>query len=201
MTAEEYGPFKKIFSRHNGILRVTDAIKFGVPKHIVYEMHESGELIKEGRGLYRLADSSPLGNPDLVQVSMLIPKSIICLISALYFYEMTTQIPYNVYVALPNNMGRPRIENPPIEVCWISPSLHSVGANEHVIDGVKVRIYSREKTVADCFKFRKKIGEDVALEALKEYLTQPNVDVHLLLEYAKVNRVEKLMIPYLKSLI
>lgn len=201
MTTQKYDIFKRIFQEHNGILRAIDAINLGIPKHVVYEMQRNGELIKEGRGLYRLADSQPLGNPDLVRVSMLIPKGIICLISALYFYEITTQIPYSVYIALPKNAGGPRIEYPPIEVTWVMPSLHSVGADEHIIDGVKVRIYSREKTIADCFKFRKRVGDDVALEALKEYIKQPQIDIHLLLEYAKINRVEKTILPYLKSLI
>lgn len=199
--ATKYSPYKKIFEKHNGLLRVSEAVQLGIPEHIVYEMFQRGDLVKEARGVYRLADSEPLGNPDLVQVSLLVPKGVICLISALYFYEITTQIPHSVYVALPQNAGKPRIAYPPMEVFWVTTSLHSVGVDEHVLDGVKVKIYNREKTIADCFKFRKRIGEEIALEALKEYVNQPNLDVHKLLEYAKINRVEKLMIPYLKSLL
>ena len=201
MNSKRYERFKKIFSDHHGFLRVSDAIKLGIPEHIVYEMHQKGELKREGRGLYHLVDSIPLGNPDLVQVSLLIPKGVICLISALYFYELTTQIPYSVFVALPKNSGRPRIEYPPIEVFWIIPALHLIGVDEHIIDGTKVKIYNREKTITDCFKFRKRIGENIAVEALKEYVNQPQPDFHTLLEYAKKNRVEKLITPYLKSLI
>lgn len=200
MTAK-YAAFKQIFEKHNGLLRVSEAIRLGIPEHIVYEMSEKGELIKEARGLYRLADSDPLGNPDLVQVGLLIPKGIICLISALYFYELTTQIPHSVYIALPQNAAKPRLKYPPLEVFWVTNSLHSVGVDIHVLDGVEVKIYNREKTVADCFKFRKRIGEEVALEALKDYVHQPKMDVHRLLEYAKINRVEKLITPYLKSLL
>jgi len=196
-----YSASKKIFEKHNGLLRVSEAIRLGVPEHIVYEMVQKGELIKEARGVYRLADSDPLGNPDLVQVSLLVPKGVICLISALYFYEITTQIPHSVYIALPQNAGRPRLAYPPLEVFWVTNSLHSVGLNVHVLDGVKVKIYNREKTIADCFKFRKRIGEEIALEALKDYVNQPNMDVHKLLEYARINRVEKLITPYLKSLL
>jgi len=197
----KYAAFKKVFEKHNGLLRVSDAVQLGVPEHIVYEMFQQGHLVKEARGLYRLADSEPLGNPDLVQVSLLVPKGVICLISALYFYEITTQIPHSVYVALPQNAGRPHIAYPPLEVFWVTTSLHSVGVDEHVLDGVRVKIYNREKTIADCFKFRKRIGEEIALEALKDYVNQPNMNVHGLLEYAKINRVEKLMVPYLKSLL
>jgi predicted transcriptional regulator of viral defense system len=197
----KYTAYRKIFKKHNGFLRVSDAIKQGVPEHIVYEMFQKGELVKDARGVYRLADSEPLSNPDLVQVSLLVPKGVICLISALYFYEITTQIPHSVYVALPQNAGRPRLTYPPLEVFWVTDSLHPVGVDVHVLDGIKVKIYNREKTIADCFKFRKRIGEEVVLEALKEYINQPDLNVHGLLEYAKINRVEKLMVPYLKSLL
>ncbi len=197
----KYSAYKKVFEKHNSLLRASEAIRLGVPEHIVYEMVQSGDLVKEARGVYRLADSEPLGNPDLVQVSLLVPKGVICLISALYFYEITTQIPHSVYVALPQNAGRPRMTYPPLEIFWVTTSLHSTGVDEHVLDGVKVKIYNREKTIADCFKFRKRIGAEIALEALKDYVNQPKLDVHKLLEYAKINRVEKLMIPYLKSLL
>jgi len=183
------------------LLRVSEAIRLGIPQHVVYEMSETGELIKEARGLYRLADSDPLGNPDLVHVALLVPKGVICLISALYFYELTTQIPHSVYIALPQNVGKPRLSYPPLEVFWVTNSLHSVGVDVHVLDGVKVKIYSREKTIADCFKFRKRIGEEIALEALKDYVNQSKLDVHKLLEYARINRVEKLITPYLRSLL
>lgn len=197
----KYAAYRKIFKKRNGFLRVSDAIKQGVPEYVVYEMVQKGELVKEARGLYRLADSEPLGNPDLVQVSLFVPKGVICLISALYFYEITTQIPRSVYVALPQNTGRPRLTHPPLEVFWVTNSLHSVGVDVHVLDGVDVKIYNREKTIADCFKFRKRIGEEIALEALKEYVNLPDMNVHALLEYAKIDRVEKLMTPYLKSLL
>lgn len=199
--AAKYTAFKKIFEKHNGLLRVSEAIRLGIPEHIVYEMSEKGELIKEARGIYRLADRDPLGNPDLVQVSLLVPKGVICLISALYFYELTTQIPHSVYIALPQNVARPRLKYPHLEVFWVTNSLHAVGVDVRVLDGVKVKIYDREKTIADCFKFRKRIGEEIALEALKDYVNQPAMDVHKLLRYAKINRVEKRITPYLKSLL
>ena len=198
---EKYSPYKKVFEKHNGLLRVAEAVRLGVPEHIVYEMVHKGDLVKETRGVYRLADSDPLGNPDLVQVSLLVPKAVICLISALYFYELTTQIPHSVYIAMPKNTERPRLAYPPLEVFWMSNSLHTVGVDVHMLDGVEVKIYDREKTVADCFKFRKRVGEDIALEALKDYVNQPNLDVDKLLQYAKLNRVEKRIMPYLKSLL
>ena len=164
-------------------------------------MYKKGKLIKEGRGLYRLKDAQLLGNPDLVQVSLLVPKSVICLISALYFHELTTQVPYSVYIALPNDGKKPRIDYPPLEVFWLTPISYSAGVNEYVMDGVKVKMYNPEKTVVDCFKFRRRIGEDVALEALKEYIKRPKTDISQLLKYAKIDRVAKTIEPYLKSLL
>ena len=153
MTAN-YTPYKKVFEKHSGILRASEAIRLGVPEHIVYEMVQKGELARETRGVYRLADSDPLGNPDLVQVSLLVPKGVICLISALYFYDLTTQIPHSIYIALPQNAGRPRIKYPPLEVFWVTNSLHSVGVDELVLDGVKVKIYDREKNGGGLFQIQ-----------------------------------------------
>jgi predicted transcriptional regulator of viral defense system len=201
MAEKNFENFQKIFNEHYGILKRSQALKLGIPEHKLYEMYKTGELIKEGRGLYRLKDAQPLGNPDLVQVGLLVPKGVICLISALYFHEMTTQIPYSVYIALPNDVKKPRIDYPPLEVFLLRPNSYSAGIDEHIIDGVKVKIYNPEKTVADCFKLRRRIGEDVALEALKEYVNRPKTDISRLMEYARIDRVEKIVEPYLKSLL
>ncbi|MFZ5877823.1 MAG: type IV toxin-antitoxin system AbiEi family antitoxin domain-containing protein [Chloroflexota bacterium] len=193
--------YKKIFTDHNGILRASTAIELGVPKHVLYEMVEAGELIREAQGIYRLSEVDMVGNPDLVNLSLRAPKAVFCLISALYFHELTTQIPHYVYFALPRDVKTPKIPYPPIRVFHFSQESYQAGIVEHDLDGVKVRIYDREKTIADCFKFRQKVGMDVAIEAVKDYLRQPKMDVHKLLEYAKVNRVEKIMRPYLEALL
>ena len=193
--------YKKIFQDNKGILRASKAIELGVPKHMLYNMVKSGELVREAQGIYRLNESDPLGNPDLVNISLRVPKAVFCLISALYFHELTTQIPHSVYFALPRDVKTPRIEYPPIHVFHFSKKSYQSGAVEHELDGVKVKIYDREKTIADCFKFRQKVGMDVTLEALKDYLDQPNPNVTLLMNYAKVNRVEKIMRPYLEALL
>lgn len=197
----KYVEYVKVFEKNKGLLRASEAIGFGVPEYIIYEMVQNGELIKEARGIYRLAGSAPQRNPHIVHVSLLVPKGIICLNSALHVYGLTTKIPNSVYVSLPQNAGRPHIKYPPLEVFWVTNSIHMIGVDVKVLDGVKVKIYDREKTVADCFKFRKRIGENTAIEALKNYVNQPKLDVQKLIEYAKVNRVEKLMTPYLKSLL
>jgi predicted transcriptional regulator of viral defense system len=193
--------YKKIFTTHSGILRASKAIELGVPKHILYEMVKTGELVREAQGIYRLSNSEPLGNPDLVNISLRVPRAVFCLVSALYFHELTTQIPHQVYFALPRDVKTPKLGYPPIRVFHFSQESYQAGVTEHELDGVKVKIYNREKTIADCFKFREKIGMDVTLEAVRDYLRQPKVDVSLLMEYARINRVEKVMRPYLEALL
>jgi predicted transcriptional regulator of viral defense system len=196
-----YAEYKKIFAENSGILRASTAIALGIPKHVIYAMVESGDLVRETQGIYRLKEIEPLGNPDLVQIALRVPRAVICLISALYFYDLTTQIPYKVYVALPRDVKTPKIEYPPIWTFHFSSESYHAGIETQIVDGVKVQIYNREKTIADCFKFRQKVGMDVTLEAIKDYLKQPRPNVSLLLKYARRNRVEKIMRPYLEALI
>lgn len=196
----KYIEYKNIFYKHHGILRRSQAINLGIPAYILYEMHKKGYLVKEARGLYRLKDIEPPGKPDLIQISLLIPKSVICLTSALYFHEVTTQIPYKIYIALPRGIKKTRIEYPPVEVVWMSSKSLSTGINEHNIDGIEVKIFNLEKTIADCFKFRNKIGEEIAIEALKDYFNRPKTDITRLIKYSKINRVENIITPYIKSL-
>jgi predicted transcriptional regulator of viral defense system len=201
MATKAFTEYKKVFENNNGILRAATAIELGVPKHILYEMVKTGELVREAQGIYRLRDTEPLGSPDLVSISLRVPKAVFCLISALYFHELTTQIPHSVYFALPRDVKTPRIQYPPIRVFHLSEKPYQAGIVEHELDGVKVRIYDPEKTIADCFKFREKIGLDVALEAVRDYLRQPPVNVSLLMKYARINRVEKVIRPYVEALL
>lgn len=201
MSDSSYAKYKKVFEKNNGILRASNAIELGVPPHVIYKMVEDGELVREAQGIYRLKDSEPLGDPDLVQISLRVPRAVICLISALYFHELTTQIPHQVHIALPRDVKTPKIIYPPIQAFHLSEPSYISGIEEHFLDGVSVKIYSAEKTVADSFKFRARIGKDVALEALKDYLSSPRPDIQLLINYAQINRVEKVMRPYLESLV
>jgi predicted transcriptional regulator of viral defense system len=190
---------EKIFREHHGILRTGQAKKLGIDEPILIQMHEDGLLVREARGLYRLAELPPLSNPDFVQVSIRIPESVICLISALNFHHLTTQIPFRIYIALPQNIKPPRIEYPPLDIIYLSDKPYVAGIETYKIDGIPVKIYSREKSVADCFKFKNKIGSDIALEALKDYLNQPNRNIAELMNCARINRVEKIMRPYLQA--
>jgi predicted transcriptional regulator of viral defense system len=200
MTSKTSTNYKKVFTENHGILRASTAIELGIPKHVLYKMVQTGELIREAQGIYRLSSSEPLGNPDLVQIGMRVPRAVICLISALYFHELTTQIPHSIYFALPRDVKTPKINYPPIQVFHFSEPSYKSGIEEHTLDSIPVKIYSREKTVADCFKFRGKVGMDIAIEALRDYMQQPRSSVSLLMKFAKINRVEKVMRPYLEVL-
>ena len=162
-------------------------------------MRDAGMILRESRGLYRLADVELGSNTDLVQVALRIPKGVICLISALSFHDLTTQIPHEVSIAIPQNFRIPRIHYPPVAVHKFAAESFEAGIEEHRIDGVTVRIYSPEKTLTDCFKFRNKIGMDVVLEALKLYKERRKINLEGLLKYARICRVENVIKPYLEA--
>jgi predicted transcriptional regulator of viral defense system len=192
---------EEIFRENRGILRSSKARSLGINPLTLSDMVEAGLLVRVGRGLYRLSELEPPGNPDLIYVHQRVPDAVICLISALAFYGLTTQIPYKVYIALPaDSRYRPRIAYPPIEVVWLSQAPYHAGVEQQTVDGFRVPIYNREKTIADCFKFRGKIGTDVAIEALKEYARLRDRDIPRLIEYARIDRVHKVMHPYLEAL-
>lgn len=198
---ESFQKAEAIFRENKGILRTSQAQELGVDPKTIAEMYQAGLLEKLSRGLYRLADLPPLNHPDLVQVAMRVPSAVICLISALAFHTLTSEIPHKVYIALPQSAHRPRIKYPPLDVVWLSEEPYAAGVEQHSLDGVTVPIYGKAKTVTDCFKFRGKIGKDVALQALKDYVQRPGCDVEELLEYARINRVANVMQPYLEAVI
>jgi predicted transcriptional regulator of viral defense system len=189
-----------VFRQHSGLLRTSQAIRLGISPRTLYALRDAGRIVEVTRGAYRLPESSSIEHPDLVQVALRIPKGVICLVSALAFHNLTTQIPHQVYVALPLDAEKPRLDYPPVRLFWLSPPAYSAGMEEHLLEGVTVRIYSREKTIADCFKYRNKIGLDVALEALKDGLSQ-GCRLDTLMEYARIDRVEKTIRPYLEALL
>ena len=190
-----------VFKKHGGILRTAQALRAGIHPSTLYTMRDSGALEVVSRGMYRLAGSSPLGSPDLVTVATRIPGGVICLISALAFHELTTQIPHEVHVALPRGAEEPRLDYPPIKTYRFTGEAYTQGVESHELDGVIVRVYSPEKTLADCFKFRNKVGLDTAVEAVRFYRERTRVKVDDLMRYAAICRVEKIIRPYLEALL
>jgi len=191
----------EIFNDHKGILKTSQAIALGISPRTLYAMRDAGIIRKISRGIYQLASHELPGNPDLISVALRIPKAVICLISALHFHGLTNQIPHKVYIALPNSAEKPRLDFPPLDIIWLSEKSYLAGLTEQQVDDVPIKIYSREKTVADCFKFRNKIGIDIALEALKDYLRLPDRQIDQLLFYARINRVENLISRYLEAML
>jgi predicted transcriptional regulator of viral defense system len=164
-------------------------------------MRDEGVVEQLSRGLYRLADLPALSNPDLVTVAAKIPSGVICLISALGYHEITTQVPHEVHLALPRGAEPPRLRHPPLRVFWFTGRSFTEGIQNHTVDGIRLRVYSPEKTLADCFKYRNKIGLDVVLEALRLYLSRKRPKVDDLMKFARVCRVEKVMRAYLEAVV
>jgi len=187
---------------HGGTIRYSEALDAGIASKTFYAMRDQGILIKLSRGVYRLGDAPPPGNPDLLIIAARLPKAVICLISALDYYNLTEQIPHFVYIALPQDAENPRIKNIPLQIIWLSDKPYQTGIREVTLDNVQIKIYSPEKTLADCFKFRNKLGLDVAIDALKRYFEQPSKaqDLNALMDYARLNRVEKIITPFLQAL-
>jgi len=190
-----------VFRAHGGVLRTMEAVGLGIHPRTLYAMRDAGALEQLGRGLYRLADLPPLGNPDLVAVALRVPEGVLCLSSALAIHEITTQIPHEVHLALKRGAGPPRLEHPPVRVYWFTGKAFTDGIEIHELDGVDVRVYGPAKTVADCFKYRNKLGLEVALEALKLYLRAKRGRPDDLVRFARVCRVEKVMRPYVEALV
>lgn len=178
---------------------MSEAIEHGITRYMLYSLRDKGVIEQVSRGIYRLVELPPISNPDLVTVSLRFPNAVICFISALAYHGITTQVPHYVSVAVPRDSRMPSLDYPPIRAHRFSNEAYKSGIVEHVIDGVPVKVYSPEKTLADCFKFRNKIGMDVVLEALKLYKTQKKFDLGELLKYAKICRVEKVMRPYMEA--
>jgi len=192
---------RRLIEDRGGIIRTAEALRIGIHPSVFYKLRDRAILEQMSRGTYRLAEQKPLTNVDLVTVATRIPRAVVCLISALAFHGITTQIPHAVSIALEKGAESPRMDYPPVSVHRFSGQSLTAGVEEHLIDGVAVRVYSKEKTLADCFKFRNKVGMDVVLEALKLYKGQGVFDVGKLLGYARICRVERTMKPYLEAML
>lgn len=179
---------------------MSDALRLGLTRKTLYTMRDDRILEQLSRGVYRLKGLPPLGSPDLVMVATRIPHGVVCLISALAYHELTTQVPHEVHVAVERGSERPGIAYPPVRLFWFSGAAFREGIEVHKLDKVPVRIYSPEKTLADCFKFRHKLGMDVVLEALRFWNERRGRQIEVLLVHARHCRVERVMRPYLEAI-
>jgi predicted transcriptional regulator of viral defense system len=181
------------------VARRRDLAAQGVTANHLHRLVESGRVERVGRGLYRAKEAEITEYHTLLEAALLVPKGVVCLLSALRFHDLTTQAPFEVWMAIGNKSWRPTTGDVPLRIHYFSGRALTEGVERHEIEGVPVNIYSAAKTVADCFKFRNKIGVDVAIEALRDYLRKrlPEKD---LWRYAEVCRVRNVMYPYLEAL-
>jgi predicted transcriptional regulator of viral defense system len=186
--------------RRTGVLRPRDLAADGIPREYLRRLLDEGLLERTGRGLYVVAGSKPTPNNTLAEACKRVPHGVVCLLSALRFHELTTQAPFDVWLAIDAKARLPKVDYPPIRIVRFSGKALEFGVQEHPIEGVAVRVYSRAKTIADCFKYRNKTGLDVALEALRDCWNQRRATMEGLLAAAAVCRVANVMRPYMESL-
>ncbi len=187
-------------ARAHGLVRPRDLAAHGIARVTLTRAVRAGQIERVGRGLYALPGRSVSAHGSLAEVARRVPKGVVCLLSALRFHGLTTQAPFEVWLAVGNKAAAPRLAYPPLRVVRFSGAALSEGVETQVIDGVPVSITSVAKTVADCFKYRHKIGLDVALEALREAWSGKRMTSDDLWRNAKVCRVTNVMRPYLESL-
>jgi predicted transcriptional regulator of viral defense system len=191
---------EKMFREQGGIIRTSQAIAKGIHPRNLYSLRAKGRIVPLSRGLYRLADLPDLGNPDFSVVAARIPAAVICLVSALSFHGITTQVPHWVDIALPRGTKTPRLDFPPLRIFRFSRNIHKVGVKTHDVDGIAVHVYTPARTIVDCFKFRNRIGIDIAVEALRLSQRHHVCTVSEILEYAELLRMKRVMLPYLEAI-
>jgi len=184
-----------------GIVRLSEALRLGIHRRDFYKLRDAGELEMISRGLYRLKECSEPSLPDFIPAAKKVPHGVICLISALAFHEITTQIPHFVYLAIPRSAYKPTISYPPMRYFWYSEKLLKTGVEVHRMNGFIFKIFDVEKTLIDCVKFRNKIGMDIVLEALKMYWRRSSTNINKLMAYAKIFRVEHILKPIMETII
>ncbi len=192
---------KGVIRSQGGMIKTSQALEAGIHPRTLSTLCESGDMEKLSRGVYRLTELPTPSNIDFITVAMRSPEAVICLISALSYHDITTQIPHDVSIAIKKGAEIPRIAYPPINVHHFSDPSFSAGVEVHQIDGVSVKIYNPEKTIADCFKFRSELGMEIVIEALRFYKARHKFNVNKLIEYARICRVYNIIYPYLESIV
>ncbi len=189
---------KKQFPKQAYFTRA-DAIKKGIHWENIRQMVDKGEVEHSARGVYGFVGAEVTANDSFALAAITVPRGVICLISALRFHGITTQLPSYVWMAIENKMWRPKQAGTGLQLVFLSGNSFTSGIEEHMVEGVKVRLYCPAKTVADCFKYRNKIGLDVALEALKEGRRARKFTADELTKYARIDRVLNVIKPYMEA--
>jgi predicted transcriptional regulator of viral defense system len=192
------------YAREHGPFRPRDVVDLGVHPEDIRRLCQKGLLTRIGRGLYELADSEPTENQTLAEACKLVPQGVVCLLSALRFHEIGTQLPHQVWIAIPSKAARPRIEYPLLELTYLTDRMYEEGIETHGTPAGTIRVYSVAKTLVDCFRFRNKVGTDVAVEALREVIrhrSKYGLTVGELHALAKRYRAGEVMRPYLEAIV
>jgi predicted transcriptional regulator of viral defense system len=195
-------PLQKImqYIGEHGMVRPRDIEAIGLPREYLVRLHRQGKLNRSGRGIYTVPDAKVTERHSYAEVAKRVPEAVVCLLSALAFHEITTQSPPSVWIALRKGARKPVLPSPSLRIVRLSGPSLTEGIDNHQVEGVPVRVYSAAKTVADCFKFRNKIGLDVAIEALKDCLRQKKASINEVYRYAKICRVSNVIRPYMEAL-
>jgi len=186
-------------ARKQTLVRARDLAERGLPTVTLTRLVKAGKLERAGRGLYSLPDAPISEHRSLAEVSVRVPKGVVCLLSALEVHEIGTQAPFEVWIAIPQHMASPRLDRPAIRVVRMSDAALARGIERLTIDGVKVPVFNAARTVVDCFRFRNKIGLDVALEALRDGWRQRKFVLDDLWRHATAGRVANVMRPYIEA--
>ena len=181
------------------LLRARELTEQGLPTVVLSRLVAAGTLERIARGVYTLPGRALSEHRSLAEVSLRVPRGVVCLLSALRVHGIGTQAPFEVWMAIPHHSPTPRLDQPALRVVRMSGTALTEGIEQVEIDGVKVPVFNAAKTVADCFKYRNKIGLDVALEALRDGWSQRKLAMDALWHYARVDRVANVMRPYLES--
>ena len=188
-------------AREAGMIRVRDLRERGIHHEHLRRLVSAGQLVRLGRGIYGPTDNEPSQNHSLAQVSKQIPQAVICLLSALRFHETGTQNPFDVWIAIDRRTRKPSISHPSLRVVRFSGPSLTEGIEQHEVERIPVKVYCLAKTIADCFKYRNKIGTDVAIEALREGIRNRSVTADDIWQYAKICRVSSVIRPYLEAMV
>jgi predicted transcriptional regulator of viral defense system len=184
---------------HQPLVRPRDVEALGIARESLLRLYRRGLLVRQARGVYALPQTPVTEHHSLAMAANRVPRGVICLLSALRFHGLTTQNPHEVWIAIDFKGRKPSVESPALRVVRFSGRALVEGVEESEIEGVRVRVYSAAKTVADCFKYRHKIGIDVAIEALRDSVRKRKTTIDEIHRYAKVCRVANVMRPYLES--
>jgi predicted transcriptional regulator of viral defense system len=187
-------------ARRHGVLRPRDLAAQGIPREYLIRLHRQGLLDRPARGIYVLTDAEPSEHQSLIEACKRVSHGVVCLLSALRFHRLTTQAPFEVWLAIGEKAWLPKLQYPPLHVVRFSGPALTAGVQEHLLQGVTVRVTDPARTVVDCFAYRNKIGLDVAIEALRDCWRQKKATMDQLHRAAQTRRMANVMRPYLESL-